>query len=112
MNFIKFKNLCSLKHITERVKRQATQKGRIEDIQMGEGRGWEVSSASLVNRKKYTLKLQLDAVLYYPDWPILYSDNGKCCLGGGGMGTVRSFWHHNFGNYLGVSTTVEETYIL
>ena len=37
------------------------------------------------------------------------SDNGKCCLGGGGMRTVIYCWHLNFENYLGVSTTVEET---
>lgn len=34
LNFVKFKNFWSLKHITKRMKRPATQKGKMEDIQM------------------------------------------------------------------------------
>lgn len=34
LNFIKFKSFCLLKHVTKRVKKQATIKGKMEDIQM------------------------------------------------------------------------------
>lgn len=45
---------------------------------MGEGRrqgrkkGGKENSVSLVNRKKYIVKLQLNAILYCPDWPELH----------------------------------------
>lgn len=48
-----------------------------EDIQMREGRRegrrkQERKFCIISKQKKYILKLQLDAILYYPDWPELH----------------------------------------